>query len=103
MASSRSAPVCRIRGSKHHFFRLNFLYYVVMAKSIIVLRKKRGRPPTGQDPVMAVRLPRELTERIDEWMKHFHAPTRSDAIRQLIELGLNSRSAQPKKPRKTGQ
>lgn len=52
---------------------------------------------------MAIRLPRELTERIDEWIKNFHARTRSDAIRQLIELGLNSRSAQPKKPRKTGQ
>jgi Arc/MetJ-type ribon-helix-helix transcriptional regulator len=37
---------------------------------------------------MAVRLPQELIERIDEWMKAGDARSRSDAIRRLIELGL---------------
>jgi Arc/MetJ-type ribon-helix-helix transcriptional regulator len=72
-----------------------------MAKSIVVIQKKRGRPATGQDPVMAIRLPRELTARIDAWMKNYHARSRSDAIRQLIELGLDSQSTQPKRPPKT--
>jgi metal-responsive CopG/Arc/MetJ family transcriptional regulator len=51
---------------------------------------------------MAVRLPQELIERIDEWMKACDARSRSDAIRQLIELGLDRsvvKTTQPKKPR----
>jgi metal-responsive CopG/Arc/MetJ family transcriptional regulator len=73
-----------------------------MVKSILVSRKKRGRPATGQHPIMAVRLPQELIERIDEWMKACDARSRSDAIRQLIELGLDRsavKTRQPKKPR----
>jgi hypothetical protein len=80
-----------------------FLYYIIMAKSIPVIRKKKGRPATGQDPVMTVRLPPELTERVDAWVKSRDAQSRSDAIRQLIELGLDKPSAkshQPKKPRR---
>jgi Arc/MetJ-type ribon-helix-helix transcriptional regulator len=51
---------------------------------------------------MAVRLPQELIECIDEWMKACDARSRSDAIRQLIELGLDRpavKTRQPKKPR----
>jgi Arc/MetJ-type ribon-helix-helix transcriptional regulator len=51
---------------------------------------------------MTVRLPPELTERIDAWMKSRRAQSRSDAIRQLIELGLDqpaAKSHQPRKPR----
>ena len=79
-----------------------FLYYALMVKSINVIRKNRGRPATGQHPVMAVRLPQGLIERIDEWMKACDARSRSDAIRQLIELGLDRsavKTRQPKKPR----
>jgi Arc/MetJ-type ribon-helix-helix transcriptional regulator len=67
------------------------------------MRKKRGRPATGQHPVMAVRLPQEVIERIDEWMKACDdARSRTDAIRQLIELGLDRsvvKTRQPEKPR----
>jgi Arc/MetJ-type ribon-helix-helix transcriptional regulator len=51
---------------------------------------------------MAIRLPQKLIERIDGWMKAGDARSRSDAIRQLIELGLDSsavKTRQPKKPR----
>jgi hypothetical protein len=45
----------------------------------------------------------ELIGRIDEWMKACDdARSRSDAIRQLIELGLDGsavKTRQPKKPR----
>jgi Arc/MetJ-type ribon-helix-helix transcriptional regulator len=50
---------------------------------------------------MTVRLPPELTERVDDWMISRHAQSRSDAIRQLIELGLDkpaAKSHQLKKP-----
>src|SRR5271166_1191442 len=66
-----------------------FVFTHLWRKSILVIRKKRGRPATGQHPVMAVRLPQELIERIDEWTKAGDARSRSDAIRQLIERGLD--------------
>jgi metal-responsive CopG/Arc/MetJ family transcriptional regulator len=50
----------------------------------------------------AVHLPQELIECIHEWMKAWDARSRSDAIRQLIELGLDRsavKTRQPKKPR----
>jgi len=37
--------------------------------SIPVSRKKRGRPPTGQDPVTAERLSPALTLQIEDWAK----------------------------------
>jgi hypothetical protein len=59
-----------------------------MAKSIKVNQKKRGRPATGRDPVSAVRLPAELTAAVDKWGED-HDANRSEAIRRLVELGLN--------------
>jgi Arc/MetJ-type ribon-helix-helix transcriptional regulator len=47
-----------------------------------------GRPATGRDPVSAIRLPAELTTAIDKWAAKNGAPSRSDAIRRLVELGL---------------
>ena len=59
-----------------------------MSKSITVNVKKRGRPATGQDPVSAVRLPADLTDKIDAWAHKKGAESRSEAIRRLVELGL---------------
>ena len=57
-------------------------------KSIKVIPKKgRGRPATGRDPVMAIRLPNELREAIDKWAARRDL-SRSEAIRLLIEVGL---------------
>jgi hypothetical protein len=54
-----------------------------------VVQKKPGRPPTGQDPVTAIRLSAELRKRVDVWAaKQSGAPKRSEAIRRLVELGL---------------
>jgi hypothetical protein len=51
-------------------------------------KKKRGRPATGQDPVSAIRLSAELTARIDKWAAQTGAPSRSEAIRRLLEKAL---------------
>ena len=58
-----------------------------MARSTVVLPKKRGRPATGRDPLLNFRSPERLTAEIDDWAEH-HDLTRSDAIRKLIEDGL---------------
>jgi hypothetical protein len=64
-------------------------YYPFMRKSIKVIPKKRGRPATGKDPVTALRLSPELRSAIDTWRAaQPDAPTRSEAIRRLLEKGL---------------
>jgi metal-responsive CopG/Arc/MetJ family transcriptional regulator len=61
-------------------------------KSIPVLQKKRGRPPTGQDPVLAVRLPPALRSAIETWAEQQNdKPSRSEAIRRLIEFALKAK------------
>jgi len=54
-----------------------------------VTPKKRGhgRPATGRDPFMTVRLPRELTKRIDKNARN-HGETRSETMRRFLETGV---------------
>ena len=55
------------------------------------VRKQRGRPATGQDPVTAIRLSSEMRENVDAWSaRQSDEPGRSEAIRRLVELGLAS-------------
>jgi hypothetical protein len=63
-----------------------------MKKSISVNKKPRGRPKKagGVDPVSAVRLPSDLTEQVDTWGENREL-NRSEAIRQLVELGLKAK------------
>ena len=57
-------------------------------------KKKRGRPATGRDPVTAIRLPEELRVRVEAWAIRLRdTPSRSEAIRRLVEMGLASVSA----------
>jgi Arc/MetJ-type ribon-helix-helix transcriptional regulator len=62
-----------------------------MKKSIPVNKKSRGRPKKkgGVHPVSAVRLPPQISEAVDAWAaKQADEPSRSEAIRRLVELGL---------------
>jgi hypothetical protein len=43
---------------------------------------------SGRDAVSAVKMPQELTARIDAWAEA-HGTVRSDAICRLVEFGLN--------------
>jgi hypothetical protein len=64
-----------------------------MKKSISVNKKSRGRPKKkgGVYPVAAVRLPPALGAKVDKWAgSQADAPTRSEAIRRLVELGLKT-------------
>ena len=55
-------------------------------------RKKRpGRPATGINPAVGVRLPPELMRAVDNWRAHqSDIPGRPEAIRRLIEAGLEA-------------
>ena len=59
-----------------------------------VVRKRPGRPATGQDPVTAIRLSKEMRAAVDGWAsKQADEPGRSEAIRRLVELGLKAKAA----------
>jgi hypothetical protein len=57
-------------------------------------RPKRGERPVGKDPMMALRMPPEMKAEIEDWAatqrKGQRKVPRSEAIRRLIELGLQS-------------
>jgi ribosome-binding protein aMBF1 (putative translation factor) len=54
-----------------------------------VVLKRRGRPATGHDPVLAVRLSPTLKAKIDNWARQEgDQPSRSEAIRRLLNLAL---------------
>jgi predicted transcriptional regulator len=63
------------------------------ARSISAKPKKRGRgrPATGRDPMIGLRLPKNAIARLDDWAKAMGC-TRSELIRGLIEHGLSLRS-----------
>jgi hypothetical protein len=67
-------------------------YTPSMAKSIKVKpkKKRRGRPATGKDPLYGVRIPDALMGDVDAWKKENNSPSRSDALRRLIEIGLRT-------------
>jgi len=68
-----------------------------MAKSIAVKqKKKRGRPATGHDPFVGIRLPEELLVQIAKWSENSEAGSRSEAIRRLVELGLTVKAPKAK-------
>jgi hypothetical protein len=54
-----------------------------------VLPKKRGRPPTGKDPVLTLRAPPALTTEVEAWARRQpDRPSRSEALRRLVEIAL---------------
>jgi Arc/MetJ-type ribon-helix-helix transcriptional regulator len=62
--------------------------------------KKRGRPATGKDPFIGIRLPPEMIARIANWAKRQKVDSRSAAIRALIELGFKNGRRQHHDPRR---
>jgi hypothetical protein len=67
-----------------------FAYTGIMKKAISVRKKPRGRPPTGQDPLISARVSSGVLSAIEAWRAR-HGVTRSEAIRRLVELGLKAK------------
>jgi hypothetical protein len=65
-------------------------------------RKRLGRPRTGHDPLLSIRLPKTMLRAIDAWAGKFPGRvTRTAAIRSLIQRSLDSpsrRMVDPKRP-----
>jgi hypothetical protein len=55
-------------------------------------KKKTGRPATGKDPLVALRLSPEKRREIEEWaVQQPDKPSFSEAVRRLIDRGLLSK------------
>ena len=64
-----------------------------MAKSIRDNPKKaRGRPATGNSPMVGVRMHEEMQDLIKNWAaKQNDHPSLAAAVRRLVELGLKKK------------
>jgi hypothetical protein len=62
-----------------------------MKKAISVHKKKkgRGRPATGHDPSVTVRIPQRVLQQVLRWAER-HGYNRSTAIVVMIERGLDA-------------
>jgi hypothetical protein len=59
-----------------------------MAKSKhSVHKKKMGRPATGHDPAVTVRIPAEMLATVEKWAKANRC-SRSAAVAVMVERGL---------------
>ena len=69
------------------------LYYLIMKNAIPKThggkRAGAGRKATGTDPVRTMRLSDDLIAKVDAWADA-NDIGRSEAIRQLVEIGLAS-------------
>jgi hypothetical protein len=56
-------------------------------------RPGSGRKPTGVDPTRTIRLSDDFIAMVDAWsVRQEDKPSRSEAIRRLVELGLKVKS-----------
>ena len=53
-------------------------------------KRKPGRPATGRDPLITLRIPEELASQIEEWCARYEGMDRSAALRILLHRGLHS-------------
>ena len=70
-------------------FPTRLFWFNLNSMSIMVKPKTRGRPATGRDALVGVRMPPELTAALDKAAaKHDGGATRSDMVRQIVRNWL---------------
>ena len=63
-----------------------------MGKQTVLAKKKRGPAPTGKGVQVVVRLQPTPLSAIDKWAgTQSDQPTRAEAIRRLVEIGLKAK------------
>jgi metal-responsive CopG/Arc/MetJ family transcriptional regulator len=64
----------------------------VLTENMGKRRKKRGRPRTGHDPMVGLRLPAATLRKIDKFTEALSRPDRSATLRFLIDVGIDQNS-----------
>jgi hypothetical protein len=80
---------------------LHFGYTIFMKTSIAVHQKKRGRgrPATGRDPAVTIRVPKEVLTAATKWGEEQGIASRSETLVNLIQRGLDAEAAaKPRRP-----
>lgn len=63
-----------------------------MKRQTVITKKRRGPPATGIGTLVGVRLQPDDLAAVDAWRdQQDDAPTRPEAIRRLVEIGLEAR------------
>jgi hypothetical protein len=63
-----------------------------MGTKTVLAKKRRGPAPTGKGVQVVVRLQPDPLAALDKWAaKQSDQPTRAEAIRRLIEIGLKAK------------
>jgi hypothetical protein len=63
-----------------------------MKRQTVITKKKRGPAATGIGTLVGVRLQPDDLAAVDAWRdEQDDAPTRPEAIRRLVEIGLKAR------------
>ncbi|MDR3486423.1 MAG: hypothetical protein P4M05_16130 [Bradyrhizobium sp.] len=71
----------------------SLLCYAQNMKKAISVMQKRGRPPTGKTPTIALRAPDEFRSSVEKWAaRQSDQPSLSEAIRRLVEIGLKAKA-----------
>jgi hypothetical protein len=74
-----------------------------MNRSVSAKQKIRGRPATGQTPMMGFRATDQLRGAIVKWAeKQPDMPKLSEAVRRLVEIGLAKDDKTARKPARKG-
>ena len=64
-----------------------------MGRQTVLAKKRRGPVPTGKGVQVVVRLQPGPLDALDKWAsKQGDQPTRAEAMRRLVELGLTDKS-----------
>lgn len=71
---------------------------------VALMAKKRShhRLARAKNPLVSVRLPRQLIKQIDTWAKREGVASRSEAIRRLVDQSLVAATQQPLRGRHKG-
>src|SRR5437763_1855161 len=73
---------------------LSNTFSAVMSREKVIQKKKLGRPATGNDPIRTFRLSDAKVAEIDAWAaRQPDNPSRSEALRRLIDLGMKAAAA----------
>ncbi len=72
-----------------------------MKRQTVITKKRRGPPPTGKGILIGVRLHPPGVMALETWIaKQDDSPSRPEAIRRLVELGLAGARPAPRRRKK---
>lgn len=72
-----------------------------MKRQTVITKKRRGPPPTGKGILIGVRLHPPGVMALETWIaKQDDSPSRPEAIRRLVELGLAGARPAPRRSKK---